>query len=127
MVVVDFISASTVVVDSVFMAIVVVVVVEHGQSPMHFPAPNVVHAVTFSQLLKPLTILSQQHPMIVVVVGIVVVVEQGHSPTQAAPHILTLKHPRPLEVSQQQLADDIVVLAPEQVPKQHFMSLFWQL
>lgn len=65
--------------------------------------------------------------VVVVIVVEVVVVEQGHSPTQAAPHIFTLKQPRPPLVSQQQLADDIVVLAPEHVPKQHFMLVFWQL
>jgi len=68
---------------------------------------------------------------IVVVLAIVVdelVVEQGQSLMHAPLnwHVLTLKQPRPFIVSQQQFPDT-VVLAPEHVPKQHFMSLFWQL
>jgi len=64
--------------------------------------------------------------VIVETLVVVLVVEQGQSLMQAPLnwHVDMLKQPRPFIVSQQQLPPDTVVLAPEHVPKQHFMLVF---
>jgi hypothetical protein len=67
----------------------------------------------------------QQHLVDIVVV--VVVVGHGHVGYRHLPcelHVLTLKHPIPCMVSQQQLPDDdVVVVVPEQLPKQHHLEV----